>query len=353
MDGTPAATLISTPLVRTSPQPTQILRPTNIRPPSPIHTPSLTAVPTFLTIPYDEINWMFYALTDHLPTMATGQGNLLSSIAFSSEGVAWVGSSAGLWRYKNGSWTAFLKRDGMLSNSARDVAVAPNGDVWIGSYEGTSHFDGETWRTHPLSNVKVVEVAPDGKIWVAHTVSTKLGKLNKGVSFFDDTDWQVYIDETDEIGVGLITFTLDGTAWFGTSTTGIVRLDGDVSTQFPLETFHSYPSSGGVCGLCVSAFGTAPDGTLWAMIASKGLVHFDGETWRTHPYYTDGGPKAIAVSEDRVWVGEVFGHVVAFMENGQWYTFSGLPFDKVYDIQISPSGAIWFATGDGLYIYKK
>lgn len=347
-------TLSSASITSSTPQITQTPQLTNT--PYPIHSPTVTATPSFLNISYKETQWFFYALDDHFPSILANQGqkNSMSSIAFSPKGVAWVGSSAGLWRHEKGSWASYLQRDGMLSDGVWTIAIAPNGDVWAGSSNvGFSHFDGKDWKTHPMLNVSSVNVAPDGKVWVSHNIQNKYGDIYRVVSFYDGIDWHIVIDEASEVSVGPIAIAADGVIWLGTNSDGIIKLDGEVTTHFPIGTFKNYRYSGGVCGLCVGAIEIAPDGTTWAMAATSGLVHFNGEDWTTYPYYTDGGPKTIAVSEEGiVWVGEVFGNVVAFMEDEQWYAFTGLPFNKVYDIHIAPSGEIWFATGEGLYIYR-
>ena len=199
-----------------------------------------------------------------------------------------------------------------------------------------------------------IAASPNGSIWVANNIQYNNGEIHRVVSFIDSIYWHVVIDDAIGVSVSQITISPDGVIWLGTVSEGIIRVDGQNFTQFPIGTFKNYQYSGGVCGLCVGAIEIAPDGTTWAMIANSGLVHFNGIEWTTYPYYTDGGPKTIAVTEDGiVWVGEVFGNVIAYMEQGKWFTFSGLPFNKVYEIQIAPDGAVWFGTGEGLYIYRE
>lgn len=320
---------------------------------TPTHSPVVTEESAFLKIPYEEPFWTFYSLDDHLPPEIMNQGNFIDPIVFSPDGIAWIGSSAGLWRYDKSGWTSFLEQAGMLSDSISSVAISKNGDVWVGSWEGVSQFDGDSWQNYPMPNVIDIAVSPNGSVWVVHQIQYSNGDLHRVVSLFDGNDWHVVIDDAFGISVNSIEIDSEGVLWLGTIRKGIITLNYGSFFQFPIGTFKNYQYSGGVCGLCVGAIEIAPDGTLWAMVANSGLVHFNGVDWTTYPYYTDGGPKTIAVSDEGVvWVGEVFGNVIAFMENEQWYAFTGLPFNKVYDIQIAPDGAVWFGTAEGLYIYR-
>lgn len=320
---------------------------------TPTHPPVATATSTFQEIPYEEQFWTFYSLDDHFPPEINNQGNFIGSIVFSPEGIAWVSSSVGLWRYDKSGWRSFLEQDGMLSNSTNSVAVAPNGDVWVGSHVGVSKFDGDAWQTFPIQGINSLAISPNGSVWISHDVMNSDEERHRFVSLFDGTDWQIIVDESYGVIVGQIAVDMDGAIWISTNRDGIIKIDGEEIINFPLGTFENYYKSGGVCGLCVGAIEIAPDGTTWAMVANSGLVHLNGDVWVTYPYYTDGGPKTLAVSDEgNVWVGEVFGNVIALMENKQWYAFTDLPFNKVYDIQIAPDGSVWFGTGEGLYIYR-
>ncbi len=53
------------------------------------------------------------------------------------------------------------------------LAVAPNGDVWVGHhFVGVSRWDGVRWRTYteedglPQDSVWAIAVGPDGVVWI-------------------------------------------------------------------------------------------------------------------------------------------------------------------------------------------
>lgn len=305
---------------------------------------------------YDKDVWNFFPIEKNIPSdlEILDVPTNVYSIAFSPDGTVWVGSFPGLWNYKNNRWSSVLKRDGLLSNNVDTVSMAPNGDMWIGARDGVSYFDGKSWKTFQLEMAYEVAASPGGTAWVIHVINSEDGRDHGTVSFYDTDGWHSIFDEASAFSPTSLTVALDGTVWIGTWASGIIRANQNSIMQYGLDTFSIHESSGGNCGLCVSAIEMAPDGHLWAIKAQSGIVHFDGETWVTYPYYTEGKPTSLAISkENRVWIGELLGNVVAYKEKDQWYTFSDLPFSKVYDIEIASDGAVWFGTEKGIYLYEE
>jgi len=96
------------------------------------------------------------------------------AMAFSTDGMAWFGFSFigggiggecglrmpnveewGVYRYDGQSWTHFTTDDGLVDNKICDIAIGPDGDVWVGSFDkGISRFDGREWVSYviPIEN---------------------------------------------------------------------------------------------------------------------------------------------------------------------------------------------------------
>lgn len=93
-------------------------------------------------------------------------------IATSPGGTAWVGTSgAGVSYFDGGKWTTYTTDDGMVDHDVTDIAVAPDGVLWVATSSGVSRFDGTSWVSFTQEDglasnyVDSVAVGADGAVW--------------------------------------------------------------------------------------------------------------------------------------------------------------------------------------------
>ena len=127
---------------------------------------------------YDGTTWTTYTpANSDLPALW-----VFSVTPEPSGDAVWVGTEAGLARFDGGTdWTVYTEADGLPANVVDPIAIAPNGDVWIGAFDGQTfpyhggvgHFDGETWTSYTTANsplphneVEAIAVGADGRVWV-------------------------------------------------------------------------------------------------------------------------------------------------------------------------------------------
>ena len=48
--------------------------------------------------------------------------------------------------------------DGLVCDSTKCIAAAPDGSVWIGTAKGVSHFDGNAWQTYTVDDGLPAEI---------------------------------------------------------------------------------------------------------------------------------------------------------------------------------------------------
>ncbi len=172
-------------------------------------------------------------------------------------------------QYTITSWTT---ADGLPSDDIRDVAVAPNGTIWLATSAGVAAFDGTTFTLHtttthpglPSNDLYAIGVMNNGDVWVGSDF---------GLSRFDDTDYITYTtaDGLSDNEIKSIKQAPSGDIWVATLN-GASRFDGN--------TFTAYGSPdipfGGALHV---AFGS--DGTVYLSGGLGGVIVYDGSTFST------------------------------------------------------------------------
>jgi signal transduction histidine kinase/ligand-binding sensor domain-containing protein/CheY-like chemotaxis protein len=221
----------------------------------------------------------------------------ISGLAFDPQGRLWAATVNGLNRYEGDRrWTRFMHDpadpDSLRSDDLSTLAAAPNGDLWIGTaYDGVYRYDHRRFHTHPTSpssapepngtypftGVQVNSILPDDKggAWI--------GARAYGLDYFSEGKFLHFgpreasanslAQPTTNAVLGRIAS--DGSLWFATETSGLVRLD--LTTQ--RFTTFAPPSEHRGTAHSLHCFATAADGSIW-LGAADGLLQFDPATQR-------------------------------------------------------------------------
>ena len=105
------------------------------------------------------------------------------------------------------SFTTFYKKEGLLDNEIWSIEIDRNGNIWVGSLEGVSIFDGETFTSFPIPKADITNPQP----MLSHN------------------------------RIGGILEDRKGNIWFGTNPVGVCRYNGktfewDKDFSFSLQT---------------------------------------------------------------------------------------------------------------------
>ncbi|MBZ0268613.1 hypothetical protein K8I85_10695, partial [bacterium] len=229
-----------------------------------------------------------------------------------------------------------------------DVAVAPDGRTWVGTYFGVAVLDGGTFQSWdgsdglPGDAIYAVDVAPDGTVWTAG---------DQGVARWDGTAWQSFAAAEGYPGTaGLAIEALSFTeAWIGS---------GNGLAHFAAGVWESWGTAEGLPNPTVS--GLALDGGAVWMATAGGAARLEGGVVTVYNTTNSGilSNWVIAVEVDdlgRVW----FGHANNYFARGGLSRFDGagwvtddLPAwsgKSVRSFSIEPGGdEFWAATSGGL-----
>lgn len=300
-------------------------------------------------------------------------------------------------------WKEFsIYNSDIVDNSVLSIAFDEFGRSWIGTWDGVSVFDGESWLSYTTENsalehtsawADTIEVDLEGRIWIGLRGGTD--EYIGGLIVADGELWEVYLEENSPLQGSVHTIAFDKTnrAWIGTDN-GIQIIDG--SDWISLNKNNS-----GLVDNIVTVIEFDESGRAWIGTV-KGLSVYDGETWLS---YTEENSNIMenyvrCIEFDqrgKVWIG-VYGGVSVFdgesWTNNQWIVRdpgsvhpdtvhaitkdthghilfistsalriydgnlwmeynsenSGFPNTTADDIAIDPQGNIWIATNWGVYV---
>ena len=194
---------------------------------------------------FDGVDWSVLPVT---PAETGGGTAWTGDMAVASDGTLWAASWEELLAYDGDTWARYTTADGLPSGGISSVAVAPNGDIWVGTTDifdgipsgGVARFDGDSWTVFDETDglygnaATGLTVGPDGTVWVIHGAnddpSAGMERAAGGISRFDGIGWSVAT--IADVGMGFgggAVVDNTGTLWIGTRW-GVVGFDGTDKT---------------------------------------------------------------------------------------------------------------------------
>ncbi len=290
----------------------------------------------FRFAPFKKGTWRNYTYLDGLAN------NKVYAIQSDRMGNLWFGTAEGLSRFDGENFVNFTRRDGLVANWVTTIYPDRDGSLWFGTrYGGLSHYDGGEFVNFTKDNGLISDIVQaiyrdsDGRLWIG---------TDKGISCYDGENW---INFTKEDGlpddnVRAITQTSDGALWFGTAM-GLARYDNG--------RFRTFTSEDGLISENIYVIHRDANDILW--IGTKaGLSRYDGETFVN---FTDqdglANNRVYAIIEDKdgvLWIGTDAG-VSRYDGEGfiNFTTQDGLTYPQVRAIYPDKYGILWFGTYRG------
>jgi hypothetical protein len=237
--------------------------------------------------------------------------SLFTGLGLGSDGEAWVASyGSGVFKFDGEQWQNYSAKDGLGADETGDVAVTPDGMVWVATAAGISQYDptADRWMTYPgmefltgpaLSHLLV---APDGNLWAVTTYTihrtVRAPVVGEAPSWVvikaGEEDKSVPLDQIRDVGLAP-----DGSLWVagvGVEREAMVaRLQPTTGTW----TFYTYNTTKGAMAVdYVMGISIAPDGSIWVSTnkpVAFQLIPGDGTTpdrWLSYPTeFEDKGGK--------------------------------------------------------------
>ncbi|MFZ5657402.1 MAG: two-component regulator propeller domain-containing protein, partial [Pseudomonadota bacterium] len=333
-------------------------------------------------------------------------GNEVWSIASTRDGALWFGTAdAGLHRLAGGRVRRYMPTPGdarsLPDPGIRQLEVAPDGSLWIGTGNGVARFDGRGFERVPAEGlasplINGLSVERDGTLWIgtargvgvrrpdgrteptpwAHTGRSILHVLvrDRAGSYWFDIPEGLGIDVEDgvatvplysELAQGLVRPSWidghedrEGGLWFASNSSGLWYLPPRWRQFSVLARRLDDPST--LANAQVRGIAPSRDGTVWLVGSGGVLDRLDSESGAVEHTVKDVGDGFIlhAALEDRrgqVWVTFVEGLARVDPRTGEvrrWWSGQhngAMPGDAAHLAQAA-DGSIWIAGEYGVQV---
>jgi len=243
----------------------------------------------------------------------------------------------------------------LVNDNVKVITSASNGDIWVGTDFGASHFDGTNWTTYDNTSglnsnqVKSIDEDANGSIWIG---------TNLGVSYFDGTTWTSYFSpDLHWSGVKATAFDSNGDKWFASPLGGITHFDG--------TTFTPYDTSNGLLSQFVTDILVDNNDNKWVGTSSgMSVLDASNTSFTQHTrMYVMPPPDTLNPVVD-IAFNDLWGHVwttiyvgylaeggVAYWDGSKWEDFhvsDGLVGPNVRGLTIDSQHTVWVATSTGV-----
>ncbi|OJJ18533.1 hypothetical protein BKI52_23260 [marine bacterium AO1-C] len=233
---------------------------------------------------------------------------------------------------------------GMASAKVYDLCLSKKGGLWLATYNGISHYDGQSFVHYsrkeglPNGNVRAILEDRKGNIWFS--------PMGKGVCKFDGDSLMIFDQNIGIKGNSIWPIIEDskGNIWWGSSL-GLAKYDGK-------QIIH-YTTNEGLSQNLIESIYEDRKGNIWIGTSNRGVNRFDGKRFEQYTY-KQGLPLArvYAILEDKqgnMWFGSNGRGVVKF-DGKRFFHYTksaGMSGMIVRSLSEDKQGHIWMATSDG------
>lgn len=268
--------------------------------------------------------------------------NQVRSMAQDNYGNMWFGSDDGLTKYDGKFFYHYTKKQGLNNNLILSIFEDKNKNIWAGSFRGgATKFDGisltffTTQEGFPNNVVNAITEDTHGNIWFA---------TGNGLVCYNGYSITTYTTDQGLLSNDIRSILQDksGQLWIATMGGGISLFDG--------TSFKNYSKEQGFPDNNVLAIIQDNKGIYWIGTSGNGVVKFDGTNF--YHYTTDNGlqdnlVRSITNDKDgNIWIACAANGISKF--DGKHFTVygkeEGLASDYIRFLMEDKDGVLWMGT---------
>ena len=102
----------------------------------------LTLLTTVFSLTLNSQKWTNYTTASTSTSLCN---NNVYAIATDAQSNIWIGTNDGLSKYDGSTWVTYTAPDYLGSNEVTSIAKDTDGNMWFGTYGGVSKYDGADW----------------------------------------------------------------------------------------------------------------------------------------------------------------------------------------------------------------
>ncbi len=257
----------------------------------------------------------------------SGKGVTIKDIIEGKDGKIWFGHSDGVSSIDKDIVTNYYESDGLISNDVWSIEADNQGNIWIGTIDGTSVFNGKNFAKFSLPEGKIDSTVGVSSPKIVHNIfKDSKGKLwfssNAGLFSYENNSL-TNVSENSGIKTNFINEIFedkDAELWVSTKD-GLYLLKGKTAeniTKGKIET-----------GKGIGSIAEDKDGNLWFVSDQHFLYTYDGEKLvEFEKTENNKGPVIFEIFKDRdnrlwfVGFGGAFrlenGKFINVTRNGPW-----------------------------------
>ena len=233
-------------------------------------------------------------------------GMNINTLTMDNNGILWIGDGRkGLISYDGESFKQWTTREGLAGNWVLDIYIEDNNDIWIGTGNGVSVFDGENFKTiHEFDNDLALTNGSVSSITKSKDGIYFFGQDNRGVIVYDPTSLR-NIEKADGYKrgqTGRIRYDKNNNLWISQwdGNGGLQRIEDEQIVE-EINFNDGLPSNQ------VTDFDFTSDGRMW-IGTPEGLAVFDMtnnkmKTYRKKDGLQNSNIRSLVVDEnDIVWL---------------------------------------------------
>lgn len=258
-------------------------------------------------------------------------------------GNIWLGGAYGLCMLTEDRSMCWTSNSELRSYGVQDLVVAEDGTLWIATFNGLWHYDGQQFtQIQALAGKQINKLiqARNGDIW--------LGTFENGVYQYDGTFLYNYSEREGLSNEEVVSIFEDdkGQIWAGTHSAGV--------NQINPNSFVNLTKNEGLSSNKINHFIKDHKGAIWMATEYDGLIKYDGTHYYHYSKETTGLPinNIQFILEDKaknLWLGSFWYGLIKF--DGKNFTHftpqQGLNGDYIWSISEDDQANIWISTEDG------